>query len=510
MFFDVIGIGALNMDYIATRSHTRHVDPEVIEEMRERFELGNEKPVGQDIISEIIMDGRCPFSKYLGGSAFNVIRSLASLNADFKLGYVGVAGETYSPELNWSESMKHSNIDSSYVKYDRENRTGVCISYISEGERSLLTNPGANSQMAGFLRQNFETILEYVTQAKIVHVTSFFDEETPTVLLRLLIEAKKINPWLKISFDPGHHWVAHLTEDIKGILSISDFLFLNFREFNLLGRSGPGISDREQARAVFNLCYQRTLLIVLKKYDEIKLFYRIGPQSLEIRHANQFLLESEIEDSTGAGDIFASGFLSSMLIPGLELKDGVELGLRLVKHKLRGAGTSSLSASARLLNDFLDELSNSNAGGLGSMKQHTGPKPVVFIGHGRSLLYLKVQNHLMQLSVDVKAYESEARSGQHIIDILRNLLDNCKFAVLVLTAEDETKEGGFRARQNVLHEIGLFQGRYGFDKAILLMEEGVEIFSNVAGLQYISFKGTQIEQTFTELERVLRREKVMV
>jgi predicted nucleotide-binding protein len=70
-------------------------------------------------------------------------------------------------------------------------------------------------------------------------------------------------------------------------------------------------------------------------------------------------------------------------------------------------------------------------------------------------------------------------------------------------------DGQLRARQNVIHEAGLFQGRVGFKKVILLMQDNVEGFSNVAGLQYIPFSGQEIEQTFYELQRVLKREGVV-
>lgn len=86
------------------------------------------------------------------------------------------------------------------------------------------------------------------------------------------------------------------------------------------------------------------------------------------------------------------------------------------------------------------------------------------------------------------------------------MLDEASFAVLILTAEDETASGSKRARQNVIHEAGLFQGRLGFRRAILLIQENLEDFSNVAGLQHIPFVGDRIEQTFYELQRVLKRE----
>lgn len=64
-----------------------------------------------------------------------MIRSLASLNEDFKLGYVGVAGDTYTVGLNWLDTMRHDHIDYQFVKNDRDHKTGICISYISEDER---------------------------------------------------------------------------------------------------------------------------------------------------------------------------------------------------------------------------------------------------------------------------------------------------------------------------------------------------------------------------------------
>jgi predicted nucleotide-binding protein len=40
---------------------------------------------------------------------------------------------------------------------------------------------------------------------------------------------------------------------------------------------------------------------------------------------------------------------------------------------------------------------------------------------------------------------------------------------------------------NVVHEAGLFQGRLGFERAIILLEEGCKSFSNIEGLGQIRF-----------------------
>jgi predicted nucleotide-binding protein len=140
-----------------------------------------------------------------------------------------------------------------------------------------------------------------------------------------------------------------------------------------------------------------------------------------------------------------------------------------------------------------------------------GARPSVFIGHGRSPLWARVQLFLENdLKIKTVSYESESRAGDSIVPILERMLSEATFAVLILTAEDATTEGAKRARQNVIHEAGLFQGRLGFKKAILLRQEGLEDFSNVAGLQYIPFSDDRIEQTFYELQRVLKRERLIL
>jgi predicted nucleotide-binding protein len=137
-------------------------------------------------------------------------------------------------------------------------------------------------------------------------------------------------------------------------------------------------------------------------------------------------------------------------------------------------------------------------------------KHCIFIDHGRSPLWREVKSFLEDaLGLSVVCYESESRVGKSIVPILEKMLAEANFAVLILTGEDETATGSVRARQNVIHEIGLFQSRLGFNRAILLKQEGVENFTNVDGLQYIPFAENRIEQTFHELIRALKREELL-
>lgn len=130
----------------------------------------------------------------------------------------------------------------------------------------------------------------------------------------------------------------------------------------------------------------------------------------------------------------------------------------------------------------------------------------IFIGHGRSKLWARLQIFLKEdLNLETLTFEDESRTSESIVNILDEFLNRSSLAILVMTAEDETEEGKFRARQNVIHEAGLFQGRLGFDKVIILKQEGLEEFSNIAGLQYIPFSKDNIEQCFYELQRKLKK-----
>lgn len=135
------------------------------------------------------------------------------------------------------------------------------------------------------------------------------------------------------------------------------------------------------------------------------------------------------------------------------------------------------------------------------------PAPRIFIGHGRSDLWRDLRDHLAdQHGYEVETYETGARSGHTIRDILDGMAARAAFAILVMTAEDEQADGALRARQNVVHETGLFQGRLGFDRALVVVERGVESYSNLDGIQQIRFAPSNIREAFGDVLATLHRE----
>jgi predicted nucleotide-binding protein len=135
------------------------------------------------------------------------------------------------------------------------------------------------------------------------------------------------------------------------------------------------------------------------------------------------------------------------------------------------------------------------------------PERKVFIGHGQNPIWKDLKDHLHEKhGYDIEAYEIGARAGHAIRDILSQMMEESAVALLVMTGEDEMKDGTIRARDNVIHETGLFQGSLGFEKAIVLLEEGTEEFSNIQGIQQIRFGKGNIKETFGDVLATLKRE----
>jgi predicted nucleotide-binding protein len=141
--------------------------------------------------------------------------------------------------------------------------------------------------------------------------------------------------------------------------------------------------------------------------------------------------------------------------------------------------------------------------------QSSGAEPgdKVFIGHGGSRVWRDLKDFLQErLELPWDEFNRVPVAGVTNIARLSEMLNHAGVAFLVLTAEDEQADGTERARQNVVHEAGLFQGRLGFSRAIILLEEGCQDFSNIEGLGQIRFPAGNIAAAFEEVRRVLERE----
>jgi hypothetical protein len=133
----------------------------------------------------------------------------------------------------------------------------------------------------------------------------------------------------------------------------------------------------------------------------------------------------------------------------------------------------------------------------------------IFIGHGHSPVWREFKDFIKDnLSLPSEEFNRVPQAGIWTGERLSEMLESACFAFLIMTGEDE-RNGELHARENVIHEIGLFQGKLGFRRAIILLEEGCKDFSNIHGLAYILFPRNGISAKYEEVRLTLQREKII-
>lgn len=133
------------------------------------------------------------------------------------------------------------------------------------------------------------------------------------------------------------------------------------------------------------------------------------------------------------------------------------------------------------------------------------PARCVFITHGNTDEWRKVQSYI-ERDIGLKTIElaQEVNAGQTIIEKLFANANRCDCAVIVWTGDDKDSNGVARARENVMHEMGFFQGKYGRGRVILLHEDGVNVPTNLSGVVYSPFPKGGIEASLHLLGRELK------
>jgi predicted nucleotide-binding protein len=125
----------------------------------------------------------------------------------------------------------------------------------------------------------------------------------------------------------------------------------------------------------------------------------------------------------------------------------------------------------------------------------------IFVSHGHNeLLKLKLKDFVEnRLKRRVAVLSEQPSAGMTVVEKLERVSNECSSAIILMTGDDSLRDGGVRARQNVIHELGFFQGKYGRNRVILLVEEGVELFSNISGIVYIRFDPNNFDAAFESL-----------
>lgn len=136
--------------------------------------------------------------------------------------------------------------------------------------------------------------------------------------------------------------------------------------------------------------------------------------------------------------------------------------------------------------DFLDMSADDEEATEGSVVKN---KVFIVHGHDAALKY-QLSDWLREIELEPIILHEQANEG--VTSILEKLerYSDVDCAIVLFTADDEGYEKGkpkerkLRARQNVVFEAGLFVGRLGAKRVIMLYDNGVEMPGDLGGCIY--------------------------
>ena len=110
----------------------------------------------------------------------------------------------------------------------------------------------------------------------------------------------------------------------------------------------------------------------------------------------------------------------------------------------------------------------------------------IFVVHGHAEpVNQEVARSIEKLGLEAIVLREQPNSGKTIIEKFEEYAKDVNFAVILLTADDKI-EGteSFRARKNVVFEMGYFMGALGRDHVMCLVQENVETPGDIDGVVY--------------------------
>ncbi len=123
-------------------------------------------------------------------------------------------------------------------------------------------------------------------------------------------------------------------------------------------------------------------------------------------------------------------------------------------------------------------------------EQIFGDKIFIVHGHNEGAKH-KIARFITDLDLTETILDEQPGKGQTIIDKFEEHAGEAGFAIVLLTDDDigaprdEEDKRQPRARQNVILEFGYFLAQLGRQRIGVLYEEGVELPSDIKGLEYI-------------------------
>ena len=251
-----------------------------------------------------------------GGSVANSIVGISQLGD--KVGFIGkVCDDEFGSK--YEEGLKKENVEYFYSKKKEELPTGTCLILVTpDSERTMCTFLGT----AGKINEN-DVDSDAIKQSQIIFLEGYlWDEGEPKKAFdKAISSAKKVAMSLSDQFCVDRH-KPHFLQLVKNKLDIT---FANEQEITSL-------IDAKKFEEVISFSKQLNKLMVITRGEKGAVAIQ-GEEVIECDvHKNL-----KIVDLTGAGDLFAAGFLHGY-VNKLSIKDSLEKGTEMSSKVIQQIG----------------------------------------------------------------------------------------------------------------------------------------------------------------------------
>jgi len=251
-----------------------------------------------------------------GGSVANSIVGLSQLGNK-----VGFIGKVCDDDLGdkYEDGLKKENVEYFYSKKKEELPTGTCLILVTpDSERTMCTFLGT----AGKINEN-DVSSDVIKNSEIIFLEGYlWDEGEPKKAFEKAINsAKKVAMSLSDQFCVDRH-KPHFLDLVKNKLDIT---FANEQEITSL-------IDAKNFDEVINFSKQLGKLIVLTRGENGAIAIK-GNEVFECGVQKNL----KIIDLTGAGDLFAAGFLHGH-VNNLSIKESLEKGTEMSSKVIQQIG----------------------------------------------------------------------------------------------------------------------------------------------------------------------------
>ena len=251
-----------------------------------------------------------------GGSVANSIVGLSQLGD--KVGFIGkISNDEFGNK--YEEGLKKENVEYFYSKKKEELPTGTCLILITpDSERTMCTFLGT----AGKINED-DVSSEAIKKSEIVFLEGYlWDEGEPKKAFdKAINNANKVAMSLSDQFCVERH-KAHFLELVKNKL---DIIFANEQEITSL-------IEAKDFNEVINFSKQLNKLVIVTRGEKGAIaIHGVQVVETDIIHGLKIL------DLTGAGDLFAAGFLHGY-INKFSIKESLEKGTKMSSKVIQQIG----------------------------------------------------------------------------------------------------------------------------------------------------------------------------